>query len=72
MDAGTALSSKFFMTFVVHYPSSSFTLSFHMVPNHLYLTDIVYYNFFANYIKFHGSLTKCQKCSRIKCHEGGH
>ena len=45
MDAGTALSSKFFMTFVVNYPSSSFTLSFHMVPNHLYLTDIVYYNF---------------------------
>ena len=51
MDAGTALSSKLFMTFVVHYPSSSFTLSFHMVPNHLYLTDIVYYKIFANYIK---------------------
>ena len=42
MDAGTALSSKLFMTFVVHYPTSSFPLSFHMVPNHLYLTDIVY------------------------------
>ena len=51
MDAGTTLSSKFFMTFVVHYPSSSFTLSFHMVPNHLYLRDIVYYKISANYIK---------------------